>query len=139
MDEEFDSSIRVEKILDGVAEQSAKEKVTEEERGEEVLKAKKTLLDFMNYIKSSSFIKKCNSLSRKTGIPPKKIAKGFFSNILGTIADILNIAIDTIQIGLAAIVEFLSWSIVTGGSIVCELAKGLVRVCTLNNTSSSLA
>lgn len=93
------------------------------------------LNNLTNFFKSGQFARSCNSASKKTGIPPKEIAKGFISKLLGTIGDILGIGVNVIRSTATSIVDILTAIIKGAVNTVCNVANGLARIVTLNKTA----
>jgi hypothetical protein len=101
---------------------------------EEVVKSKNFIGNFMDYVKSSAFMSKCEEAGKRTGVPPKKVARNFFENILGTIGDVLGVVISTGKDLLLTTIEVLGVVLKAGVSIICGVASAVVRVITLNKT-----
>ena len=102
--------------------------------GQEEQKARSFLGQFTNYIKSDLFKKDVEDAAKKTGVPPKKIAQNFFEKALGTVGDILGIAVGTVKNAADTLINLLSTVAHGAVSIVCNVANALVSMVTLNKT-----
>lgn len=102
--------------------------------GPEVKKARGFLQDFTKYIKSETFKKEINDTAKKYNVPPKKLAEGFFAKALGTIGDVLGIAINCVGNTGHMLVNLLATIIHGGVDIIINVANALVRMVTLNKT-----
>lgn len=101
---------------------------------EEEKKAKSLLNQFKDYIKTDSFKDDVNEASKKYGVPPKRIAEGFFSKVLGTVGDILGIAVNVICNGGHMIVNLLGTVAHGIVNLIQGIANGLASIVTLNKT-----
>ena len=63
---------------------------------DEATKAKGFLKNFTDYIKGDTFKRDINNTAKKYNVPPKKLAQNFFEKALGTVGDVLGIAISTV-------------------------------------------
>ena len=103
----------------------------------ETTKAKGFLNQFMNYINSDIFKRNINDTAKKYNIPPKKLAQNFFERALGTISDVLGIAIGTVGNAGHTLVDILS-SIAHGAvNLIVNVANALANMVTLNKTCIS--
>lgn len=119
----------IQEVLDGFPDD---EEISEEE----AKKAHGFLDNFMSYIKSAGFKDDVMKTSKKYKIPPKQVAQGFFSSCLGTIGDILGIAISTVGNAAHTLMDLLS-SVVHGGiNLAVRVAQGLASIVTLNKTNA---
>ena len=100
----------------------------------EVSKAKNFLNNFSNYIKGDSFKNEINETAKKYGIPPKKLAKNFFEKVLGTIGDVLGIAISAVDNAAHMVVNILSTVVHGAVNIIVGVANALASIVTLNKT-----
>lgn len=127
----------MEQTLNNTAEaiQQAMDSFPDEEVSpEEQKKAQGFLHNFMGYISGNAFHEDVMKASRKYKIPPKKIAQGFFQSCLGTIGDILGIAIGTVGNAGHTLINIIS-SIAHGAvNLVVKVANGLASIVTLNKT-----
>ena len=101
---------------------------------EEVEKSKGFLRNFMNYIKSKAFNSKCDDLSRKYNVPSKVVAKSFLTKALGTISDVLHIAIGAVEDCAITIINILTSDLKSGAKLICNVARALTSIVTLNRT-----
>ena len=100
----------------------------------ETTKAKGFLNQFMNYINSDIFKRNINDTAKKYNIPPKKLAQNFFERALGTVSDVLGIAISTVGNAGHTLVDILS-SIAHGAvNLIVNVANALANMVTLNKT-----
>jgi hypothetical protein len=97
-------------------------------------KANSILHDFHNYVKSDQFKSDINEASKKYNVPPKKLAQNFFGKVLGTVGDILGVAINVICNGGRMIINILGT--IANGIIdfIHTIANGLASIVTLNKT-----
>ena len=75
-----------------------------------------------------------NETAKKYGIPPKKLAKNFFEKVLGTIGDVLGIAISAVDNAAHMVVNILSTVVHGAVNIVVGVANALASIVTLNKT-----
>lgn len=97
-------------------------------------KSKNFILNFLDFIKSSRFMRKCRNAGKRTGVPPKKIATNFFTHVLGTIGDILGTIVSSGKDIFITLVDALATVLKAGGSILFNVANAIVRIITLNKT-----
>lgn len=100
----------------------------------EVKKAKNFLNQFTDYIKGESFKKDINDTAKKYGVPPKKLAENFFEKALGTVGDVLGIAINTVGNAGHMLVDILSTIAHGAVNLIVNVANALARMVTLNKT-----
>jgi hypothetical protein len=100
----------------------------------EVKKAQGFLSQFTEYIKGESFKKDINETAKKYGVPPKKLAENFFEKALGTVGDVLGIAIGAVGNAGHMLVDILSTVAHGAVNIIVNIANALARVFTLNKT-----
>ena len=93
-------------------------------------KAKGFLNSLKNYVKTQVFRDKVNETSQKTGIPPKKVAQNFFERALGTVGDILGIAISVVCNAGRMVVQ-IAGTICNG---IINLIQSIASIVTLNKT-----
>lgn len=89
------------------------------------------------FFQSGQFAQQCNSASKKTGIPPKEIAKGFISKLLGTIGDILGIGINVVRSFGNSIIDIITAIAKGAVNVVCNVAQGIASIVTLNKTATA--
>ena len=90
-----------------------------------------------NFFQSGQFAQQCNATSKKTGVPPREIAKGFISKILGTIGDILHIGINVVCSLGNSIIDIITAIAKGAVNTVCNVARGLASIVTLNKTATA--
>lgn len=97
-------------------------------------KAKGFLNSLKSYIGTQKFRDDINDVSKKTGKPPKEVAKNFFERALGTVGDILGIAISVVCDAGRAVVN-IAGTICNGIiNLIQSVANGIARIVTLNKT-----
>ena len=97
-------------------------------------KAKSFLNDFRTYIKSSAFTDDVNEVSKKYNLPPKKVAQNFFEKALGTVGDILGIAINVVCSAGHMVINIVSTVCHSIVNLFNRIFNGIARVVTLNKT-----
>lgn len=101
---------------------------------EQVKQATGLFQRFQEYISSKGFRDNVNMTARKYGVPPKKVAEGFFGKVLGTIGDVAGIAVSTAGNIAHSFIDIFAAILHGGVNMVVSAASALVRVLTLNNT-----
>lgn len=101
---------------------------------EEVVKSKNFILNFMDYIRSKQFFNSCERIAKEKKTTSKQVAKNFFEKVLGTISDVFHVAIDTLEGLIIGTLDILTRVLSAGTAIVCDVARRIVRVTTLNKT-----
>ena len=97
-------------------------------------KAKGFLNSLKSYVQTQAFKDKVNETSQKTGIPPKKVAQNFFERALGTVGDILGIAISVVCNAGRMVVQ-IAGTICNGIiNLIQSIANGIASIVTLNKT-----
>lgn len=116
---------------------SFSDKIPEEEEctSEEAQKAKGILNGFMDYVKSEGFKEDVNQKAKEFKVPPKQIAKNFFTKALGIIGDVLGIGISTIGNVATTVIDIVSAVLKGGVNLIMKVANGLARMVTLNQTA----
>ena len=107
---------------------------SDESETAEEKKAKSFLTEFQQYIKSHDFKEDVNAVAKKYNVPPKKVAQNFFEKALGTVGDILGIAISVVCNAGRMVINIASTvahSIVT---LIQSIANGIASIVTLNRT-----
>lgn len=106
---------------------------------EKVEEAKGFLSKFTNYIRSQNFRDSVNASAQKYNVPPKKVAEGFFTKCLGTIGDILGIAISTVGNAGHTLIDILA-SVAHGAvNLIVNVATALANIVTGNRTCVGMA
>lgn len=122
-------------VLDEFEDETEEEEVEEEEIPEEkVVEATDYLNKFKEFIKSKSFKQQIDETAKEYGIPPKKLAQNFFEKALGTVGDILGVAISVVCNAGRTIVRVAGSIANTIINLIESLFTGAVRVITLNKT-----
>ena len=120
-------------VLDEFEDETEEEEVEEEEIPEEkVVEATDYLNKFKEFIKSKSFKQQIDETAKEYGIPPKKLAQNFFEKALGTVGDILGVAISVVCNAGRTIVRIAGSIANTVINLIESLFTGAVRVITLN-------
>ena len=101
---------------------------------DETTKAKGFLKQFTDYIKGDTFKRDINDTAKKYGVPPKKLAQNFFEKALGTVGDVLGIAIGTVGNAAHTLVDILSTIVHGAVGLIVNVANALSRIVTLNKT-----
>lgn len=109
-------------------QEPVQEKIAPEEE------AKTKINDFLNYIKSDFFKTDVNETAKEYNVSPKKLAENFFEKALGTIGDVLGIAVDTTGNIAHSLVSILSAVMDSAITVITKVANALVRIVTLNKT-----
>ena len=92
------------------------------------------LKQFTDYIKGDTFKRDINDTAKKYGVPPKKLAQNFFEKALGTIGDILGIAINTVGNAGHTLIDILATVAHGAVNLIVNVANALARMITLNKT-----
>ena len=77
---------------------------------------------------------KINETAQKTGRPPKEVAKNFFEKALGTVGDILGIAISVICDAGRMVVNIAGTICNSIINLIQSIANGIASIVTLNKT-----
>lgn len=118
---------------------SFSDEVPNPENSEKAEESKKFLDWFRKYIGSQDFKNNVNATAVKYNVPPKKVAQNFFENILGTIGDILGVAIGTVRNAGHTVVDIISAILHGAVNLVCNVASAISRIVTLNKTNTAVA
>ena len=97
-------------------------------------KAKGFLKQFTDYIKGDTFKHDINDTAKKYGVPPKKLAQNFFEKALGTIGDVLGIAINAVGNAGHTLIDILATVAHGAVNLIVNVANALARMVTLNKT-----
>lgn len=101
---------------------------------QETKNARGFLGNFIDYLKNGGFKKDIDCTARQYNVPPKQLAKNFLERCLGTIGDILGIAISTAGNAAHTLIDVLSTLAHGAANIVVNVATGLANFLTLNKT-----
>ena len=121
-----DTAQAVQDALDGFSDEIPTEEETEEAKG--------FLKKFTEYIKGDTFKRDINNTAKKYGVPPKKLAQNFFEKALGTVGDILGIAINTVGNAGHTLIDILATVAHGAVNLIVNVANALARMVTLNKT-----
>lgn len=100
-------------------------------------KARKTITDFMNYIKSDKFKSDVHDTAQKYRLPEREVANTFIGKVLGTIGDLCGIVVNTVRNTAHTVVDLLSAVLNGAVDVICNVANSLVRLVTLNRTCTA--
>lgn len=113
----------MEQALNGFSEESEKEG-----------KAKAFLHRLQGYINSDIFKQDVEETAREYGIPPKQVAQNFFSKALGTVGDILGVAISAVCNAGHMVINIASTIAHGIVNLIYGIASGLASIVTFNKT-----
>lgn len=99
--------------------------------------AKDYLGNLRQYIKSDLFKSDVEEVSKKTGVPPKKVAQNFFEKALGTVGDILGIAISVVCNTGRMVVNIASTVAHSIVNLIQNILNGVASIVTLNKTCTA--
>lgn len=97
-------------------------------------KAKSILQDFQEYIKTDRFTADIKETAKKYNIPEKKLAQNFFEKVLGTVGDVLGIAISVVCNAGHMIINLVGTVAHSIVNLIANIANGLASIVTLNKT-----
>lgn len=97
-------------------------------------KARRTITDFMNYIKSDKFKSDVHDTAQKYRLPEREVANNFITKVLGTIGDVCGVVIGTVRCTAHTVVDLLSAILNGAVDVICNVASSLTRLVTLNKT-----
>ena len=122
-------------VLDEFEDETEEEEEVEEEIPEEKIEEATSYLNkFKEFIKTAAFKEQINKTAKEYGVPPKKLAQNFFEKALGTVGDILGVAISVVCNAGRTIVRIAGSIANTVINLIESLFNGAVRVITLNKT-----
>ena len=119
-------------VLKGFSDEPAGQQATVTQKDAE--EARSFIYDFMQYIKSGAFKNDVNENAKKYNLKPKALAKNFIDSILGTVGDVLGIAISTVGDTAHTLVNILSTVVHGTVNVVTNIASAIARMITLNKT-----
>lgn len=120
-------------VLNGFSNEAPKCETAEEK------KAKSFLNKFQDYIKSDTFKNDVNETAKKYNVPPKQVAQNFFEKALGTVGDILGVAINVISNAGHMVINIIGTVAHGIINLISSIANGISRFVTLNKTCVSCA
>lgn len=101
------------------------------------VKAKSFVKGLLDFLTNPMSEKKIIEEAQKNGLQPRKVAKTFVMKCLGTLSDVLHLALDTVQDAFSTLISILAGLLIKGGELLVRCAKRLVRIVTLNSTCST--
>lgn len=101
------------------------------------VKAKSFIKGFLDFLTNPMSEKKIIEEAQKNGLQPRKVAKTFVTKCLGTLSDVLHLALDTVQDAFSTLISILAGLLIKGGELLVRCAKRLVRIVTLNSTCTN--
>lgn len=114
---------------------------SEEETGEqatpsenEVTEATDFLKDLLTKVANGEFDETCKKIAREKGVSHKKLAQTAFQKILGTIGDVLGLAVGTVKNLCSATVSLIAYVLKGSINVICSVANKLTSILTLNYT-----
>lgn len=96
---------------------------------------KRFIKKVIDFLAGREFEEQCKAVGKKHNLPPKVVAKNFCLRILGTIGDVLGIAINVTRNFVKGTIELLVSVLFGGIDLICNVAQGLVTIITLNQTA----
>ena len=105
-----------------------------EEPTEKEQKATSFLNTLKGYVQSEEFKADVNASAKKYGVPPKKIAQNFFEKALGTVGDILGVAVSVICNAGHMVVNLANTVCHSIVNLIQSIASGIVSIVTFNKT-----
>lgn len=100
-------------------------------------KARKTIKDFMDYIKSDKFKSDVHTTAQKYRLPEREVANNFITKVLGTISDLCGIVVNTVRNTAHTLIDLLSAVLNGAVDVICNVANSIVRLVTLNRTCTA--
>lgn len=122
---------------DAFYEQFSDEIPQEEFSEKEVAKSKGIIKGFCDYLKSSKFMDDCNRKAKQFHVSPKKVAKTYVAKVAGTVGDMLDIAVDTAELGATGLIRLLSNVLCSAVSLICSVARGIFKFFTCGYTATA--
>lgn len=100
-------------------------------------KATNYLNKLQEFIKGEDFKNQINQTAKKYNIPPKKLAHNFFEKALGTVGDILGIAIGVVCNAGRTVIT-IAGTIANGiVNLIESIFRGIASIVTLNRTCTA--
>lgn len=97
------------------------------------------LHNLRQYIGSQQFQNDVNETAQKYNMPAKAVASNFFEKALGTVGDILGVAITVVRNGAHSVVNIAAGIAHGIIDLICNIAAGLGRMITFNKTCQPIA
>jgi len=104
---------------------------------EEAKEAKGMFKKFFDYISSSTFKEDVEETAEKYHVPPKQLAKNFFTKALGILGDILGIVFTTAGNILNTIVNVCSVVLHGAIDVLVKAGRALAGLVSLNQTNNN--
>lgn len=103
-------------------------------QNEKEVKAVSFLNKLQDYIKGDTFKSDVEETAKKYGMPPKQVAQNFFAKALGTVGDILGVAISAVCNAGHMVINIASTIAHGIVNLIHSIASGLASIVTLNKT-----
>lgn len=100
----------------------------------EVTEATDFLKDLLTKVANGEFDETCKKIAREKGVSHKKLAQTAFQKILGTIGDVLGLAVGTVKNLCSATVSLIAYVLKGSINVICSVANKLTSILTLNYT-----
>lgn len=97
--------------------------------------AKGFLNSLKSYMQSDAFKKDINETAVKYNVPPKRLAQNFFTKALGTVGDILGIAISAVCNAGHMVINIAGTLLHGIVDLIRGIANALASIVTLNQTN----
>ena len=100
-------------------------------------KASSFLKGFLDKLASEEFERECEEVGKDLNLPKQVVAKNFLMRCLGVVGDCLGIVIETGRGFVHGLINIIAWVLTQGINIICNVAHGLARFITLNQTAKA--
>ena len=100
-------------------------------------KATNYLNKLQEFIKGENFKNQINQTAKKYNVPPKKLAHNFFEKALGTVGDILGIAIGVVCNAGRTVITIAGTIANSIVNLVESIFRGIASIVTLNRTCTA--
>lgn len=97
-------------------------------------KAMGFLDEFKQYVKGNSFKSDVEEVAKKYNLPPKKVAQNFFEKAMGTVGDILGVAISVVCNAGRMVINIASTVCHGIINLIQNIANGIASIVTFNKT-----
>lgn len=126
---------QTQQTFDSLTEEMAKGVPAQEPAPE--VKASKFLTGFLDKLASQEFEQECEEVGKELNLPKQVVAKNFIMRCLGVVGDCLGIAIETSRGFVHGLIRIISWVLTQSVNVICNVAHGLARFITLNQTAKA--
>ena len=126
-----DTAQAVEEALNGFDDVISETKEAKEK------KATNYLNKLQEFIKGENFKNQINQTAKKYNVPPKKLAHNFFEKALGTVGDILGIAIGVVCNAGRTVITIAGTIANSIVNLVESIFRGIASIVTLNRTCTA--